>query len=91
MQHLTLDGRGGYRSRYDDVSLVYELLEELPTALEVQPAMPPMVLPYYNGVAPDDCGISAFVFLVGGHLTLHTFSFRECYYADLVARQSTLR
>jgi S-adenosylmethionine/arginine decarboxylase-like enzyme len=32
----------------------------------------------------EDCGISAFVFLAGGHLTLHTFSFRECYFADLV-------
>jgi len=44
-----------------------------------------MVLPYYNGVAADDCGISAFVFLAGGHVTLHTFSFRECFFADVVA------
>ena len=47
--------------------------------------MPAFVLPYYNGVVPEDCGISAFVFLAGGHFTLHTFSFRETYFADLVA------
>ncbi len=85
MLHYTLDGFGGHRSRFDDIRLVHELLEELPARLGLQPAMPPMLLPYYNGVEPDDCGISGFVFLPGGHLTLHTFSFRECFFADLVA------
>ena len=85
LQHSTLDGFGGHRSRFDDIRLVHELLEELPERLGLQPAMPPMLLPYYNGVEPDDCGVSGFVFLPGGHLTLHTFSFRECYFADLVA------
>ena len=85
LQHSTLDGFGGHRSRFDDVRLVHELLEELPGQLGLEPAMPPMILPYYNGVEPDDCGVSGFVFLPGGHLTLHTFSFRECYFADLVA------
>lgn len=84
MLHYTLDGFHGYRSRLDDMRLVHELLEELPDALGLQPVMPPFLLPYYNGVHPDDCGISAFVFLAGGHLTIHTFSVRECYFADLV-------
>jgi len=86
MLHLTLDGFGGLRSRYDDIRLVQELLEEVPARLGLQPVMPPMLMPYYNGVEPDDCGISAFVFLAGGHFTVHTFSFREVYYADLVSR-----
>lgn len=85
MLHFTMDGFGGHRSRFDDIRLVQEILEELPDRLGLQPAMPPMLLPYYNGVEPDDCGISAFLFLAGGHLTLHTFSFRECFFADLVA------
>jgi len=85
MLHYTLDGFGGHRSRFDDVRLVQEVLEEAPARLGLRPAMPPLLLPYYNGVDPDDCGISAFVILPGGHLTLHTFSFRECFFADLVA------
>ncbi len=85
MLHFTMDGFGGHRSRFDDIRLIQELLEELPTRLGLTPAMPPMLLPYYNGVEPDDCGISGFVFLAGGHLTLHTFSFRECYFVDLVS------
>lgn len=84
MNHMTLDGYGGYRSRYDDIRLVHELLEEVPATVGLTAAMPPMLLPYYNGVEPDDCGISGFAFLPGGHFTLHTFSFRECYFADLV-------
>jgi S-adenosylmethionine/arginine decarboxylase-like enzyme len=84
MHHFTMDGFQGFRSRFDDIRLVHELLEEIPEALDVQPVMPPYMLPYYNGVVAEDCGISAFIFLAGGHLTVHTFSFRECFFADLV-------
>jgi S-adenosylmethionine/arginine decarboxylase-like enzyme len=45
--------------------------------------MPAFLLPYYDGIVAEDCGISAFVFLRGGHFTLHTFSFREAYFVDL--------
>lgn len=85
LTHFTLDGFHGFRSRFDDIKLVQEILEELPSVLGLKPVMPPFLLPYYNGVVPEDCGISAFVMLRGGHLTLHTFSFRECFFADLVA------
>jgi S-adenosylmethionine/arginine decarboxylase-like enzyme len=79
-----MDGFHGFRSRFDDLKLVQELLEEVPGMLRLKPVMPPFILPYYNGVTPEDCGISAFVMLNGGHLTLHTFSYRECFFADLV-------
>ncbi len=82
MMHYTLDAFQSYRSRLDDLKLVYELMEEIPDKLGISPAMPPFVLPYYNGVEPDDCGISAFVLLPGGHFTLHTFSFHEAYFVD---------
>lgn len=85
MFHFTMDGFGGHRSRFDDIRLIHELLEELPVHLGLTPAMPPMILPYYNGVEPDDCGTSGFVFLPGGHLTIHTFSFRECFFVDMMS------
>ena len=84
MEHFTMDGFKGFRSRFDDVRLIHELLEEIPDTLGLQAAMPPFILPYYNGVVPEDCGVSAFLFLAGGHFTLHTFSFREVFFADLV-------
>lgn len=88
MQHFHYDGVGGFRSRFDDIRLVHEFLEELPDRLGVLPAAPPFLLPYYNGVIPEDAGISSFLFLVGGHVTLHTFSFRESFYFDLVTPRS---
>lgn len=85
MTHGFIDAARGFRARLDDRSLVQEVLEELPVELGLSPAMPPFLLPYYNGVDPDDCGISAFLFLAGGHLTLHTFSFREEYFVDVLS------
>lgn len=88
MNHFVMDAFNGYRSRLDDITLVLEFLEELPHKLGLKTVMPPYILPYYNGVVPEDCGISAFVFLAGGHFTIHTFSFREAYFVDLVSPQS---
>ena len=85
MNHFVIDAFNGYRSRLDDITLVHEFLEELPLKLGLKTVMPPFILPYYNGVVPEDCGISAFVFLAGGHFTIHTFSFREAYFIDMVA------
>jgi S-adenosylmethionine/arginine decarboxylase-like enzyme len=85
MHHFMIDGFRGYRSRFDDIKLVQEVLEECPAQAGLQPVMPSFLLPYYNGVVPEDCGVSAFVFLRGGHMTIHTFSFRECYFADVLS------
>lgn len=84
MNHFVMDAFRGFRSRLDDILLVHELVEEIPQKLGLKPVMPPIVLPYYNGVVPEDCGISAFVFLAGGHFTIHTFSYRETYFVDLL-------
>jgi S-adenosylmethionine/arginine decarboxylase-like enzyme len=84
MFHYMIDAHNGYRSRLDDVLLVHEFLDEIPVKLGIRSVMPPFVLPYFNGVVPEDCGISAFVFLSGGHLTLHTFSYRGAFFVDLV-------
>jgi S-adenosylmethionine/arginine decarboxylase-like enzyme len=85
MKHLVFDGYHGFRSRLDDILLINEFLEEMPAALGLQPIMPPFLLPYYNGVDPEDCGISAFLFVMGGHITIHTFSYREALFADVLA------
>jgi S-adenosylmethionine/arginine decarboxylase-like enzyme len=85
MRHFLFDAYNSYRSRLDDIPFVHEFLEEAPLKLGLQPTMPPFVLPYYNGIVPEDCGISSFVFLAGGHLTLHTFSYRGAFFIDLLS------
>ena len=85
MKHLTYDGFHGFRSRLDDILLVNECLAKMPHILGLEPIMPPFLLPYYDGVHPEDCGISSFLFLLGGHITIHTFSYREAVFADVLA------
>ena len=85
MKHLMLDGFEGFRSRFDDIRLMHEVLQEVPAKLGAEAIMPPFVLPYYDGVDPEDVGLSGMVLLRGGHCTIHTFSYAECYFADLLA------
>ena len=61
MYHVMIDGFRGFRSRFDDIKLVQESLEEIPAKLGLQPVMPGFMLPYYDGVVPEDCGVSSFV------------------------------
>lgn len=88
MYHYYFDGLRGFRSRLDSLELVHEVLQEICEELGIRPAMPPFLLPYYDGVLPQDCGISSFLFLAGGHATLHTFSFREAFFFDLAYPQA---
>jgi S-adenosylmethionine/arginine decarboxylase-like enzyme len=88
MYHFLFDAYESYRSRLDDIALVHEFLEEIPLKMGLKTVMPPFVLPYYNGIVPEDCGISAFVFLEGGHFTIHTFSYRGVFFSDLLYPQA---
>lgn len=88
MNHFVFDAYNSFRSRLDDILLIHEILEEIPYKMGLESVMPPFVIPYYNGVVPEDCGISGFVFLAGGHFTIHTFSYRETYFVDLVCPQA---
>lgn len=83
-----MDAYHGYRSRLDDILLIQEILEEIPHKLGIKTVMPPFILPYYNGVVPEDCGVTAFVMFPGGHFTIHTFSFRETYFVDFLTSES---
>lgn len=84
MIHLMLDGYGGSENRLDDLRTVNAVLNDLINALHLESVMPPFLLPYYYAKDSDDDGISAFIILRGGHITLHTFPRRGCVFADLL-------
>ncbi|MFZ7119924.1 MAG: S-adenosylmethionine decarboxylase [Eubacteriaceae bacterium] len=88
MYHYMLDSYNCFKTRLEDTALIFEILERIPYEMGIKTTMPPFVLPYFNGVVPEDCGISAFIFLEGGHFTIHTFSYRECYFIDFVSPKS---
>lgn len=84
MIHLMLDGYDGSENRLDDLRSVNAVLNDLVSNLHLDAVMPPFLLPYYYAKDGEDDGISAFVILRGGHVTLHTFPRRGCVFADLL-------
>ncbi len=84
MKHTMLDCYGSIESKLDDVKYINNLLNHVAYQLNLVSVAPPFLLPYYYGVEPEDIGISAFLFLKGGHITIHTFPLRECYFVDMV-------
>jgi S-adenosylmethionine/arginine decarboxylase-like enzyme len=63
---------------------IYATVSKTANVLGVSAIMPPIVVPYYYGAEQSDDGISAFILLKEGHLTIHTFPERECYFVDVL-------
>ncbi len=84
MTHLMLDAYGSDDTALNDMRSIYEFINKFTNAFNLDTIMPPVVVPYYYGSCSDDDGISAFVLLKGGHFTIHSFPFRECYFVDVL-------
>ena len=84
MKHMMLDCYGSTESKLDDVKYINNMLNHIAYEVGVITVAPPFLLPYYYGVDQSDMGVSAFLFLKGGHITIHTFPLRECYFVDMV-------
>lgn len=83
MKHMMLDCYGANRDMLNDLKYITYILNEMASELEVKPICPPQLVPYYYGKITEDDGISAYILLEGGHITIHTFPFRECYFVDI--------
>lgn len=83
MKHITLDCYGAISNQLDDMKVINNVLTNLTYELDLDPICPPTIIPYYYGKVKEDIGISAFVILDGGHVTIHTFPLRECYFVDV--------
>ena len=83
MKHIMLDCYGANERQLDDVKLINELLNKLVYKLKLKPIEPPHLLPYYYGSVKEDIGVSGKLLLLGGHVTIHTFPLRTCYFVDI--------
>lgn len=83
MKHTTLDAYNCNPRQLDDIKLIYEVLTTLSYKLKLSPICPPQIVPYYYGKVKKDIGVSGFILLEGGHITIHTFPLRECYFLDV--------
>lgn len=82
-KHFTLDAYGARNSHLDDIKYINDVLNKIIFALKLDPVTPPQLIPYYYGKVKEDIGVTAYLLLEGGHITIHTFPLRECYFVDI--------
>lgn len=85
MKHITLDCYGASQHSLNDMTTIYQILNHLTYQFKLEPIAPPHLIPYYYGRVKKDSGVSAYILLKGGHVTIHTFPFRECYFVDVLS------
>jgi S-adenosylmethionine decarboxylase len=70
--HLALDCYQCDQALLEDLSLVYETLDECPDYIGMTKIMPPYVF-RYSGKVPEDWGVSGVVLIAESHISIHTF------------------
>lgn len=70
--HLVIDGFGADQDKLQDLALVFDLLDNYPSAIGMTKIMPPYVF-RYTGIKPEDWGISGVVLIAESHISIHTF------------------
>ena len=87
MTHYMLDGYGVHASLpLRQADFVNETLNRILLELHLTPISPAFLLPYDYGLVPVDDGLSSFIFLQGGHATIHTFPLRGVYFVDIFSQ-----
>jgi S-adenosylmethionine/arginine decarboxylase-like enzyme len=84
MTHFMLDAYGVKATiKLNQTHFINAILNVILLDLNLKPISPAFLLPYDYGLVPLDEGLSSYIFLQGGHLTIHTFPLRGCYFVDL--------
>ncbi|MEY3431928.1 MAG: hypothetical protein RIS53_826 [Bacillota bacterium] len=84
MTHLMFDGYGVKATiPLGNSNFINQTINLVLFDLKIKPISPAYLLPYDYGLIPLDEGLSSYIFLKGGHLTIHTFPLRGCYFVDL--------
>ena len=82
--HFMMDAYGSIEENANNLMSINELLNGVTHELGLIPVMPPFLVPYYYCANSEDVGISAFTICKGGHVTIHTFPYRACYFVDIL-------
>jgi len=81
--HLTIDASQCDAEKLKDHTFVYDILDQLPTAIGMTKIMPPYVVTYREGKVPEDWGISGFVMIAESHISIHTFPDKDYVFIDM--------
>jgi S-adenosylmethionine decarboxylase len=70
--HVTIDGFGGNPNLLGNLELVRKLIDRYPDEIGMTKISVPHVF-QYEGVKPEDWGVSGFVLIAESHIAIHTF------------------
>lgn len=80
--HLTIDGYGGNQKLLSSETLVRDLLDRFPGEIAMTKISEPFVL-VYEGVKPEDWGVTGFVIIAESHIAVHTFPHHGYVWVDI--------
>lgn len=80
--HLMLDCRGCNTEKISNLEYVFKFLNELPERIGMTKITQPYVFPY-EGLIPEDCGITGTVIIAESHITFHSFVEKDYFFFDV--------
>jgi S-adenosylmethionine decarboxylase len=80
--HLMLDCRGCNAEKIGNLEYVFKFLNELPERIGMTKITQPYVFPY-EGLVPEDKGITGTVIIAESHITFHSFTDKDYFFFDV--------
>lgn len=80
--HLMLDCRGCNPEKIGNLEYVFNFLNQLPERIGMTKITQPYVFPY-EGLIPEDKGITGTVIIAESHITFHSFTDKDYFFFDV--------
>jgi S-adenosylmethionine decarboxylase len=80
--HLMLDCRQCDYDKISDLNYVFQFLNDLPEKVGMHKIIPPYVF-HYDGLVPEDKGITGAVIIAESHITFHSFIEKDYFFFDI--------
>jgi len=80
--HLMLDCSGCNLEKISNLEYVFKFLNELPDRIGMTKITQPYVFPY-EGLIPEDKGITGTVIIAESHITFHSFTDKDYFFFDV--------
>jgi len=77
-----IDCYGCNKEKLSDMDMIFDTLDKFPEKIGMTKIMPPYVFKY-QGVVPEDYGISGVVLIAESHITIHTFPEKQDAFIDI--------
>ncbi len=80
--HLMMDCRQCDPDKINDLDFVFRFLDRLPEEIGMNKVTRPHVIPY-EGLIPEDKGITGVVVIAESHMTFHSFTEKDYFFFDI--------